>query len=262
MGVRFILPEPLYSNIPKPLPASECMPEWYKDTPFNQRDKFGKSYHESTVRGCMPFLNALSMGWILRAPQDVSIRSDGNELDFNYKKLPDGQHAINNFEFDTLPVIPDSISNKVIPIKINSQWFIDGHEGAKAWVMPPRNRFRSNEYEHMIFASGVYNINSTYIDSGIIAFLEITPNLSIHIDAGTPIAQVMLFDDNGFINNATVEKMTQEDIEKKESKEVIDAVDNDAYKNRYWEPVGRARKPENNSTSECPMGFGSSDTKD
>jgi hypothetical protein len=139
---------------------------------------------------------------------------------------------------------------------MNTHWYLDGHEGSKAWVMPPQNRFQATEYENMIFTSGVYSIDSTYIDSGIIAFLDTTNNLSLDIRAGTPIAQVMFLDDSGLVNNATVERMTDETRAEVDIAKARESVNRHKYKEEVWEPVGRAKAATSAEDAGCPLGFG------
>jgi hypothetical protein len=122
--------------------------------------------------------------------------------------------------------------------------------------MPPRNRFQKAEYNDLVFTSGIYNIDSTYVDSGILAFLDPTNDVNIHIRAGTPLAQVVFLDDTGLINEASVEKMNDDMKREKEISDTRREVNQNFYKEEHWEPIGRARPHEDGGGSACPFGFG------
>ena len=48
-----------------PIPAKNNLPEWYK--------KLDHTWPKRTVKGCMPFLDSMSAGYILKLPQDFYI---------------------------------------------------------------------------------------------------------------------------------------------------------------------------------------------
>ena len=45
-----------------PIPAKNNLPEWYK--------KLDHTWPDKTVKGCVPFLDSMSAGYILKLPQD------------------------------------------------------------------------------------------------------------------------------------------------------------------------------------------------
>lgn len=48
-----------------PVPVKLNVPEWFK--------KMKSTIHEKTVKGCMPFLDSLTTGYLLKVPQDIKI---------------------------------------------------------------------------------------------------------------------------------------------------------------------------------------------
>ena len=54
-----------------PQPSKKIMPEWYKKMP-NFDDKH--DYDSTTVKKCMPFLDALSMGYIISSTWEMGWR--------------------------------------------------------------------------------------------------------------------------------------------------------------------------------------------
>src|SRR5438105_11441393 len=60
--------------IPEPYPARKLMPEWFKNLPprVNNESKL----RNSTIKRCMPFLDALNLGWIIPLAADVEFSKD------------------------------------------------------------------------------------------------------------------------------------------------------------------------------------------
>ena len=50
----------------QPIPIKLNIPEWYK--------KLKHSVDKRTVKGCMPFLDSMSTGYLLKVPIDIKIR--------------------------------------------------------------------------------------------------------------------------------------------------------------------------------------------
>jgi hypothetical protein len=53
----------LNDNHPEPIKTN--IPDWFK--------KLEHNYYNKTVKGCMPFLDALTAGYLIRMPQDLYI---------------------------------------------------------------------------------------------------------------------------------------------------------------------------------------------
>jgi hypothetical protein len=79
----------IYPNIITP--AKNHIPEWYKEIPRwanNEIFEFGKGFN-NTVKQCMPFLDALTSGYMIVLPNDLYVKSDNgmpfiswNRIDF------------------------------------------------------------------------------------------------------------------------------------------------------------------------------------
>lgn len=67
----------------KPIPASECLPEWYRSMPVHLNDEektglsaVGVASSNLTLKGCMPFLDAMSFGYLFTLSFDIELRSN------------------------------------------------------------------------------------------------------------------------------------------------------------------------------------------
>jgi len=65
-----------------PKPASKYIPKWYKKTDLHHNDD---NPLQKSVRACMPFMEALTFGWIVPVPTDIAITqsSDGINVEWN-----------------------------------------------------------------------------------------------------------------------------------------------------------------------------------
>ena len=63
----------IYTNLKSdyPIPAKNNLPEWFK--------KLNHDWQDKTVKGCMPFLDSMSAGYILKLPQDFYINHNFNK---------------------------------------------------------------------------------------------------------------------------------------------------------------------------------------
>jgi hypothetical protein len=111
--IKFISAQPDY-DIPKPVPASRLVPEWYRKMP-------GANKQIETVKKCVPFLDALTSGYIITLPVDVywneedksflyssqfEIESDHDSSQTEHVKVDEGLHSqphkwINRWEIRT-----------------------------------------------------------------------------------------------------------------------------------------------------------------
>lgn len=51
--------------IAKPLPAKQAIPEWFRNIPAIDPEALSATNNGLTVKRCMPFLDALTLGWIM-----------------------------------------------------------------------------------------------------------------------------------------------------------------------------------------------------
>ena len=73
----------------KPIPSRLNIPDWYKKLEHNLNDM--------TIKGCIPFLDSLTIGYQLRMPQDFALRH--NIL--NKEGKPDAFQTFGTHQWDT-----------------------------------------------------------------------------------------------------------------------------------------------------------------
>jgi len=187
-----------------PIPAKLNIPEWYK--------KLNHNIDNLTVKGCMPFLDSLTSGYLLKLPQDFSIKhnidnqnekkgyfKDSFKLDalssfsqllqakfLNLNGSPD-VHAVNQAEGS--PLLE---KNKNLPFyKILNPWKIKTPKGYSCLFVPPLN----NSDDRFSIISGIVDTDTfpNEINFPIVVNGDKYPVLNDIIKKGTPYVQVIPF---------------------------------------------------------------------
>lgn len=73
--IEFICDDPAVDYFQKPLPASKSVPDWYKKlgTHIHNRKTFENGNANETIKKCMPVFDAMTAGYHILFPCDVSI---------------------------------------------------------------------------------------------------------------------------------------------------------------------------------------------
>lgn len=233
------LPDEYKGKYELPKPATKYMPDWYKQTELKYDDD---NPLNKSVRACMPFMEALTFGWIIPVPTDVSIvrKPNGIEVEWNDQSFKCmGSHEKGQIGGDNFP------HNGEV-IKFNLPYILRTPKGVSTLYMPPLNRV---ETRFRVF-SGIVDTDE-YVNEINIPALITDSDWEGVIEAGTPLAQVIPFQRDSVINESETRTMTDKEEELRErTSENVPAVDA-YYKEEVWEPI-----PSSKETGSCPMGFG------
>lgn len=170
--------------IAEPMAAKQAMPDWFKRLPPVQRDVLSPSNTGLTVKRCMPFLDALTTGWIipLAATVRLEIGDGGTKIDCGW-------------DFDKDMVSPHGIGQvaghprlPMPPMKFHNYWAIETPPGWSCLFVPPLNR------PNPVFeiASGVVDTDS-YRSLIHFPFFALAGEGVHVVPAGTPVVQVIPF---------------------------------------------------------------------
>jgi hypothetical protein len=187
-----------------PITAKLNIPEWYKNLEHTVLNK--------TVKGCMPFLDSLTAGYILKIPQDFYIKhnvDNENEKGEKFKDsfqtygLCDQQIKLNarginlNSGLDTharkqLEGSPLIEKNKNLPFyKILNPWKIKTPKGYSSLFLPLLN----NNDDRFSIIPGIVDTDTfpQEINFPIVINGDKYPVLETIIKKGTPYVQVIPF---------------------------------------------------------------------
>tara|TARA_Y100001937_G_scaffold14361_1_gene19219 strand:- start:5435 stop:6184 length:750 start_codon:yes stop_codon:yes gene_type:complete len=185
-----------------PQPIKFNLPEWYKKL-------FDKSFLDKSIKQCMPFLDTLTTGYVLRMPQDLYLHngkkdSEGNKgiwfkwacddvawcddigINLNWKK---GDDTHNWQQVRGSPMVEKN--GKIPFLKILNPWRIETPAGYSCLFLPPMN----NSDDRFEIIPGIVDTD-TYtkeINFPIVLNGDKYKELETCIKKGTPYAQVIPF---------------------------------------------------------------------
>jgi hypothetical protein len=184
-----------------PTPIKNNIPEWYK--------KLQHSFHNKTIKGCMPFLDTLTSGYLLKIAQDIVISHNVK----NEEGVPDSYQFVNPITLLTLqskqlnvigeqgpsfhPIqqLGDSPlveKNKGLSFhKILNPWTIKTPPGYSCLFLPPMN----NQDDRFSILPGIVDTDRFYqeVNFPVVFNGDKYETLNTTLKKGTPYVQVFPF---------------------------------------------------------------------
>jgi len=224
-----------------PTPAKINIPEWYK--------KLTHNFDNLTVKGCMPFLDSLTAGYLLKMPQDFHVKHNIENKDMEGKIIKDsfqtwalhdmsgfiGAKSLNlNSKLDVHPVrqlgeSPLIEKNKNLPFyKILNPWKIKTPKGYSCLFVPPLN----NSDDRFSIIPGIVDTDEfpTEINFPMVINGDKYPILETTIKRGTPYVQIIPFKRDSWKMQIKPEK--QNKIQSASIFYKLEILNN--YKNNFW----------------------------
>lgn len=224
--IEFVCHEDDYDQIPKPVPATRHIPEWYRAMDRTFEDG------QSTVKECRPFFDALTLGWIIPLPTDIDVTATENgEIEFDYDYDIPLLHPHAEGEMG-----PGTPYEKQAILQWLSPWRIKVPEGHSVLISPPMNRI---EPRFSIFTGVIdydrcfFHINSPFV-------WEQVP-YSGTIKKGTPIAQIVPFSRDGIVTDGAIRTVTEGDAVEIKTEIAQKEANFSRYKEEIWVPKRGAR---------------------
>lgn len=182
--IEFLCAEEDWDVIPKPFPSRKFVPDWFKALPM----KLNEGLEASTIKRCNPFLDAMSMGYIIPLAADVEFTTNDDASGVSYK-TPFYKPMIENHGMSqiTTDKVPNPLAPKP-PMKFMNYWLIKIPKGYSVMFIPPLNRPNPN----FQCLAGVVDCDG-YFEYVNFPFTFNQPNFHGIIPAGTPLIQVIPF---------------------------------------------------------------------
>lgn len=126
--------------LPRPMPAVQGLPEWFKSMPaHNYNPTMGKE--TETVKKCPPFIDAMTFGFLIPLVTDLEVR-DG---EFSWNFAPDGvvgefPHSPVGFHDPSQIAGAPFLDDDRFIIKFNNFWNIEAPPGYSLLCTHPVNR--------------------------------------------------------------------------------------------------------------------------
>lgn len=182
--IRFLCDPRDEGVIAPPVPARSYLPDWFRKLPAITPEAVSPTDTGLTVKRCMPFLDAMTTGWILTLPATLRMEiADGGTTvttgwDFDRPLTSNhGMHQVRGNPRDGLP-----------PCKFHNYWTIITPPGWSCLFIDPLNR-----------PNGVFEVVAGIVDTDTyrspvhFPFFATGPDGLHTIAKGSPIVQMIPF---------------------------------------------------------------------
>jgi len=213
-------------NLP-PVPASTAIPDWFKSIPpervaLDDMSKFGRN--TGTVKKCLPYLDALTLGYMLVLPFDIEVTTKDNARYLRWQV--EGQEGFAHVEPEyrtTGMKVTDSFGPEIW--RFTSYPCMETPPGYSILVTHPFNRYDLP----FLTLSGVIDTDKLHQESSIAFYLR--SGFSGILEKNTPVAQIVPFKREPW--SMEVSDPYPEHIYKK-MKFDVKSVINRSYARQYW----------------------------
>ena len=218
---------PLFDNALdyQPCPASNTLPEWYKElnSYINNKKTSGVGTTNATAKKCMPMFDMMTSGYLIPLMGDVYVTLDveGKQyyewgtstlIEFHDPQQIKGHNKVGNFH--------------ALPKFINA-WSVKTPKNYSSLFITPSNHDLPFE-----ILSGIVDTDLFY-SSVNFPFVMKDKNWTGLIKAGTPIAQVIPIKRDKWNHKINKDKLSKDLINKHHL--IIKAVFNAGYKRLFWQ---------------------------
>jgi hypothetical protein len=204
--IRFLCEPRDEGVISPPLPAKAYLPDWFRKLPAVDEKKLSATDTGLTIKRCMPFLDAMTTGWLITLPATlrIEIRDQGaivnSGWDFDRPLISNhGMHQVKGNPWGHRP-----------PQKFHNFWTIVTPPGWSCLFVNPMNR-----------PNGIFEVISGVVDtdtyrSPIHFPFFATGRDGLHvIEKGSPIVQVIPFRRDSAEIEAEIRAETQAEAEER-----------------------------------------------
>lgn len=170
--------------IAPPVPAKAYLPDWFRKLPAVDPERAGRDDTGLTVKRCMPFLDAMTTGWILplAATVRLEIAENGARVDasWDFDRTMVSNHGMHQVRGNPMGHRP--------PCKFHNYWTITTPPGWSCLFVDPLNR------PNPVFrvAAGIVDTDS-YRAPVHFPFFATGPDGVHVIEKGSPLVQVIPF---------------------------------------------------------------------
>jgi hypothetical protein len=203
--INFILTESDLNGVAEfPSPAIKNLPEWYKKTsPYVDGEKtYSSGNANATIKKCIPVLDALSTGYIIKTWTDVHFSENSVTWSLTDPRIP----AVEGHTIDQLPYYPIQSFYKKEAFKWTNPWKIETPKGYSCLFITPIGH-------HLPFKiiEGIVDTDEFPLTINFPFFLN--NNFTGVIPYNTPMVQVIPFKRDSF-------KSDQKEFKEKEYKKL------------------------------------------
>ena len=173
------------TQLPAPFPATRAVPDWLKDMPMEhlvpQSGRQGEVQTPvPTVKQCPPFLEAMTCGYMIPLPGDVTFTMEAaGTLSFTSRGIiVDTQHPSQ---------VRGTPMQRMLIVKFINPWVVKTPPGYSTLFVHPFNQFRLP----FQVLSGLVETDTYYKQVHFPSLCLLRPGQTVTLQRGTPIAQAI-----------------------------------------------------------------------
>jgi len=178
-SIQFLTNEPDY--VPPPTPAVHHVPDWLRQMPAEvMTTKGSPSGENSTLKRCMPFVDAMTCGYMLPITADVQFyMPDAMNLDIvSPEKLVTWQND---------EVFPGAPFDKRMILKFRNPWVVQTPPGYSTLFLPLLNQLTLP----FTILAGLVETDTYYNEVYFPSICLMRPGQMFELKRGTPIVQAI-----------------------------------------------------------------------
>lgn len=237
--VNFLADKIIAKTFPKPTKAIAKAPEWYKKLePFVPE---GDSPNSKTIKKCVPFLDALSNGFIIPLWADMWVKAAGDNLTIEFPKnfpLPTSIESHSYDQIKNYPLKDEPFGRS--PLKFMNPWIIETEPGVSCLITSPLNHF-NNKFK---IIDGIVDTD-TYYNQINFPWLWVGGEGEFMFKKGMPLVQIIPFKRDSYeLNVGEINPEKQMEVTTLLGTKMVDA-----YKDEFWNKSPQQKQ----SASKCPV---------
>jgi len=198
-SIRFLCHPDDHGVIAEPVQAKTVLPEWFRKLPAVDSKVTSPDNNGLTVKRCMPFLDAMTTGWMLplAATVRLEIKNNGSTVDsgWEFDRTMVSNHGAHQVAGNPRGPLP--------PCKFHNFWSIRTPPGWSCLFVPPLNR-AGQPFECV---AGIVDTD-TYFAHIHFPFFATAPDGLYTIEKGTPLVQVIPIRREGIAQKAEIRAET------------------------------------------------------
>jgi len=188
LTISFRCPPELESILPRPIPAILGLPDWFKSMPSSAFSAV-MQMDQLTVKKCPPFIDAMTYGFLIPLPCDITVEEGAFEWSFDLPSGAIASYTRSPLDFhDNAQVFGTPLFEEDrFLLKFNNFWTIESPPGWSLLISHPVNRFDlpfvtlTGIVDTDLYRDNFINFPAQWVDPGFSGVLR----------KGTPIAQCL-----------------------------------------------------------------------
>lgn len=207
---------------PEPVPAVRKAPSYYK----NIKPQTTPHPASTTVKRCVPFLDALSAGYIIPLWADVFVTAKDGTISIDFPKtLPMreslGSHGYQQIENHPMAETPYG----KIPLKFINPWLVETEPGISCLFTAPLNHMETR----FKLLDGIVDTD-TYYNNVNFPFIWTGGDGTFTLAKGTPLVQVIPFRRESYTMSVSAIDQQQKD----KVNGILGTQHTRAYRDNFW----------------------------